>query len=460
MQLPISRRRFLLNSSKVALGAGFAESLLAACGGAGGSANVANVSYWYGLDDGNHRAYMKSHDVEAFNKANPAINVEISFKPEADVDRLIQIALSSGKGPDIVPTPGPSYALQYINSNLFLDLDAYASQYNWQKNVLGWALDAGRVHGKLYSLPGSYQTLIIYYNKTLFAQKGWKVPTNRAELEGLAEEAMGQGIMPFMAGNADSRGASEWYTTMFFNHYAGPDAVYQALTGKIPWTDPVFVDAITLLRDYFSKGWFGGGVKQYFTNTFSALDSAFAKGKAAMDVEGSWAFANWPSYFGAGNSGMDYDWFPIPPLREGVPQNLYTLGIGYTLSIKAESKVADAAAKYLNWLYSTPQRAGEELAAINFPPPPIPLDPADFPSSVDPRIKNHYLALNQASAQGTFGYTTWTFWPPKSDVIAYESLDKVLSGDLTPAQFCAQMNQTFQQELAQGVVPPIPKGKI
>lgn len=460
MQLPISRRRFLMNSSKVALSAGIAGSLLAACGGQANQPGVADVTYWYGLDDGAHRTYMKAHDVDAFNKANPGINVDISFKPEADVDRLIQIALSSGKGPDIVPTPGPSYALQYINSNLFLDLDAYAQQYNWKNNVLGWALDAGRVHGKLYSLPGSYQTLIIYYNKTLFAQKGWTVPTNRAELEALATEAMSQGIMPFMAGNADSRGASEWYTTMFFNHYAGPDAVYQALTGQIPWTDPVFVDAITLLRSYFAKGWFGGGIKQYFTNTFSSLDSAFAKGKAAMDVEGSWAFANWPSYFGPGNSGMDYDWFPIPPLRDGVPQNLYTLGIGYTLSIKADSKVADAAAKYLNWLYSTPQRAGQELADINFPPPPIPLDPTDFPAKVDPRIKRHYLALDQASAQGTFGYTTWTFWPPKSDVIAYDSLDKVLSGDLTPAQFCAQMNDTFKQELTQGVVPPIPKGKI
>src|SRR5689334_4260988 len=112
MQLPISRRRFLMNSSKVALSAGIAGSLLAACGGQANQPGVADVTYWYGLDDGAHRTYMKAHDVDAFNKANPGINVDISFKPEADVDRLIQIALSSGKGPDIVPTPGPSYALQ------------------------------------------------------------------------------------------------------------------------------------------------------------------------------------------------------------------------------------------------------------------------------------------------------------------------------------------------------------
>ncbi|GHO66835.1 ABC transporter substrate-binding protein [Ktedonobacter sp. SOSP1-85] len=457
MHLPISRRRFLIDSGNAALGASIAGALLAACGG---QSSGANVEYWYGLDDGKQRNYMKAHDIDAFNKANPNININISFKPTADVDRLIQIALSSGKGPDIVPTPGPAYALQYINANLLLDLSSYADKYHWKDKISPWALDAGRIHNKLYSLPGSYQTLIIYYNKTLFSQKGWKVPTNRSELEALAQEAQGQGIMPFIAGNADSRPSSEWYTTMFFNHYAGPQAVYQALTGEIPWTDPVFVDAITLLRQYFQKGWFGGGIQQYFTNKFDALDSAFGKGKAAMDVEGSWAFSNWSSYFGKGNSDMEYDWFPIPPLREGVPSNLYALGIGYTLSIKASSKTADAAATYLDWLYSTPQRAVQETADINYPPPPIPLKATDFSSNIDPRVKNHYLALNQAASQGNFGYTTWTFWPSKSEVVAYESLDKVLTGDLTPAQFCAQMNDTFQKERAQGVVPPIPKGRI
>jgi raffinose/stachyose/melibiose transport system substrate-binding protein len=142
-----------------------------------------------------------------------------------------------------------------------------------------------------------------------------------------------------------------------------------------------------------------------------------------------------------------------------VPQNLYTLGIGYTLSIKANSKVADQAAKYLDWLYSTPQRALQETTDINNPPPPIPLKTSDFPAKMDPRVKRHYQELYQATSSGKFGYTTWTFWPAKSDVIAYQSLDKVLAGDLTPAQFCAQMADTFKQERAQGVVPPIPKGQ-
>jgi len=35
------------------------------------------------------------------------------------------------------------------------------------------------------------------------------------------------------------------FVTTFWNHYGRPDELYQALTGKLSWTDPVFVDAIT-----------------------------------------------------------------------------------------------------------------------------------------------------------------------------------------------------------------------
>lgn len=463
--LPISRRRFLARTGNATIGATALGAFLAACGGGTSSTTSGgkisgNVNYWLGVDDAAQRKYIMNSDVQGFMKQYPDIKINLSFKPIADVDRLIQIALPSGKGPDIVPTPGPSYALQYVNNKLLLDLDPYVSKYNWKSKIIPWALDSGRVNGKLYSLPGSYETMLIYYNKTLFDQKGWKPATTRDELEGLATEMMGHGIIPFMAGSADWRPATEWFVSVFFNHYAGPDAVYQALTGKVAWTDPVFVDAITLMNSYFQKGWFGGGVKQYFTNKFDPQDAAFAKGKAGMDMEGSWAFSNWSNYFGGKNSNTDYGWAPIPPLRGGVPDQVFALGIGSTISISASSKVADVAAQYLDWLFSTPKRVTQEMADLSYEPLPIALKASDFPASIDPRLKDHYLTLNSVTSKGIFGYTTWTFWPAKSDVFTYEGMDKVLTGDLTPAQFCSQLNSIFQKELSAGAVLPIPKGQL
>jgi raffinose/stachyose/melibiose transport system substrate-binding protein len=130
----ISRRRFLVQSGQLALGASAVGSLLTACGSqtpAGNSGKPSGtVNYWIGLDDVQQRQYVKASDIDAFNKTHPGISVNVSFKPVDGIDRLIQIALPAGNGPDLVTTPGPSYALQYITANLLLDLDKYAQQYN------------------------------------------------------------------------------------------------------------------------------------------------------------------------------------------------------------------------------------------------------------------------------------------------------------------------------------------
>src|SRR5690606_41920924 len=73
---------------------------------------------------------------------------------------------------------------------------------------------------------------------TLF-RSGWPVPTTREEFEGVCAEAASAGMMPIAAGNAEWQAATEWHLTNVFNAHAGPEAVYAALSGDIPWTDPL-----------------------------------------------------------------------------------------------------------------------------------------------------------------------------------------------------------------------------
>jgi raffinose/stachyose/melibiose transport system substrate-binding protein len=68
-------------------------------------------------------------------------------------------------------------------------------------------------------------------------------------------------------------------------------------------------------------------------------------------------------------------------------------------------------------------------------------------------MKRQYLLLN---ATKTFGYTTWTFWPAKSDTYIYQQMDKVLAGQLTPKDYCAGLDSVFQQEFKAGKTPPVP----
>src|SRR5215212_5113251 len=457
MHTRMSRRQFLATGGKVVLGAGLAGPILAGCGGGGGGSG--QMTYWSNLEGSGPQAYFKKNIEKPFEKANEGTDLKVTFQPPDEMDRLVRTALQGGEGPDIIMTPGPAYAQEYIDANLFAELDEYSSQYKWEDKLLGWALDLGRFEDKLYSIPYQLQTMILYYNKTLLQDKGMQPPKNRDELEAMAGELQGQGITPFAAGIGDDPAAIEWFPTVFWNHYSGPDALYQALTGEIPFSDPVFVEAIELFNTYVQKGWFGGSQQKFFDNGFDALHADLGDGKAAMNIEGSWFLATINDYFGqaAGNDN-DWEWAPLPPLRDGIAPELYELGLGSTLSVNRQAQNAEGAAAFIDYLVADKKRAAEWMAAVPSAfNAPLPFAQSDFPLSMDDRVARQLAALSQATNAGNFGYTAWTFWPPKSDLYIQEEMQKVLTGDITAAEFCKGLNEQFTEERKDGAVPKIIK---
>jgi raffinose/stachyose/melibiose transport system substrate-binding protein len=295
MYTELSRRQFLARGSKAALGAGLAGSLLAGCGGGDGGSG--QVTYWSNLEGAGPQDYFKKNIEPSFEKANQGTDLKVTFQPSTEMDRLVRTALQGGEGPDIIMTPGPAYAQEYIDANLFAELDEYSSKYKWDDKLLGWAIDLGRYEDKLYAIPYQLQTMLLYYDKTFLEDKGMQPPKSRDELESMAEELQGQGITPFATGIGDDPAAIEWLPTVFWNHYSGPDALYQTLSGEIPFSDPVFVDAIALFDTYVQNGWFGGSRERFFSNGFDALHADLGDGKAAMNIEGSWFLSDISDFF-------------------------------------------------------------------------------------------------------------------------------------------------------------------
>ena len=145
-------------------------------------------------------------------------------------------------------------------------------------------------NGQLYSIPNEIETLVLYYNKTLFEQNEWEPPTTLDELMALAEEIDAAGIIPFANANAEWRPANEWFVGEFLNHSAGgPQKVYDALTGECAWTDPDFVAAIEVAQSDAAER-----LVQRRTGPLLHRDrwprsgSMFGAGEAAMKIEGTW----------------------------------------------------------------------------------------------------------------------------------------------------------------------------
>jgi len=416
------------------------------------AADKATITFWYNPPTGGEMANcMVETAINPFNEANANIFVEAVSQPNAW--EATRTAIAGGAGPDVVTTPGPSFVYELAQAGQLLPLDDLADQFGWKDIFVPWALNLGKVDGKLYSLPHEQETLILYYNKTLFEQNGWEPPTNIDEMMALAETIAAADIIPFSHANAEWRPSNEWFMGEFFNHIAGPPKVYEALTGKLSWEDPDFLVAVEKLNEMQQQGWFMGGLDRYYTVTGDERRAALGSGEAAMNIEGTWFLSDISLYFGeaAGNSN-DWDWVPVPSTSG---EAIFDIGIGSTWSINKNTPNPQAVAEFLTYFFS-PETQATLLSQCNSAPAPVRLK-ADALTDLDPRAARMFEALAAASDAGNYGYTTWTFWPPKSDVYIYEEIEKVWAGDMTPADYLAGLQTLFQEELTAGDIPPIPE---
>ncbi|MFM9106742.1 MAG: ABC transporter substrate-binding protein [Chloroflexota bacterium] len=409
------------------------------------------ISMWLDTTGGAEGAEcIENAAVMPFNESGAGVSVKTTM--QANNWDATRTALAGGAGPDIVGTPGPSFAIQLALAGNLAELDAFAEEYGWADRFAANSLNLGKAEGKLYSIPSEIETLVLYYNKNVFEANGWTPPSTLDELMAVAQQASDAGLIPFAHVNAEWRPANEWFVGEFLNHGAGPDKVYQALTGEIPWTDPAFVAPLEMLSEMQKNGWFMGGLDRYYTTTFAEAGAAFGEGEAAMKIEGSWFIEDVANYFGeaAGNEN-DWGWVPMPS-TDGAA--IFDLGIGQTYSVNANSKNVEAAAKFLDYYFS-PETQARLLSECGVAAAPVDLSGQDL-SAVDSRLTDMLKALQEAYAANNYGYTTWTFWPSETETYLIEEVEKVWAGDITVEEYLAGHQEKFDAEKAAGAIPPLP----
>ncbi|MGN6446073.1 ABC transporter substrate-binding protein [Amnibacterium sp.] len=446
MDATVSRRTLLAGSGAAGL-----TALLAACSGGSGSSST--INFWNNFSDAGQVTYFKQHFATAYPGPGTVV---VSNKSSNTIDRLIQTALAAGSGPDVIVTPGPSSNVtEYTKAGYLEDLDKYVSKYGWDTAFAKWALDASRIEGKLRTLPTSYESMVYYYNPATLSKLGLSAPTTLDEFENFNTEAKAKGMIPLAAGNADWKGANEWHLVIALNHAAGPEAVYSALQGKTKWTDPVFVDALTKLAGWFKKGWYGGSVQNYFTNTFPVVYRQLASGQAASMISGTWEFSNLAPYFGkaAGNSAT-WDWTTIPSLGSATKNDIFDLAIGQSAGVNAHSSSVKDAVSFLNFLTTDKKVIISSVVDKDFQMPPIQVSASDFGSKADPRTVKLYTQLSTAKS---IGYTTWTFFPQQTETYMIDYWENVITGKLSVQDYLAGIQAKFAPELAAGAVPTAPK---
>ncbi len=417
------------------------------------SSKKEQLTMWFwGADPGCQNA-MKNVLIDKYNASQDNYELKVEFRNTVDKD--ISVALAAGQGPDIVYGSGPSFVMPLADAGKLISLDKYSEKYGWKDRILTPLYESGTVKGSLYSVPNSISTMGIFYNKKVLKDNGWTEPKTIAELEKIMDEAMAKGLYASVTGNKGWKPVNENYASLFLTHFAGPETVYNCLTGKEKWNNPRVVEAIEKSAEWYKKGYLAG--KDYVNLNFSETIQLLANEKSPFFIGPSIGF-QWAAPFFTKDKAENLAFIPFPSGKDDINYPTYTLGTACTFSINTASKKQDAAAEVINTML-TPEFM-QEMTAVwpGYWGTPL-KDLSKVDDSNMPYMSKEYVktikAVSEAINNGNFGYYDNVFFPAATQQV-FIDIETVWNGQNTASQLMDKADAEFSKEFEKGLVPPIP----
>lgn len=388
--------------------------------------------------------------VDRYNAEN-GTNYELLILSDQGKD-LINTRMSSNDKPDIFHLDSPADATQYANDGLLLNLTDASKQYGWEDKLFNWAFDLAKVGGEVYTLPYGYEGMVLWYNKEVMTDLGLNADDidTFAEYEDALQKAQDNGYIPVMLGTQDWPWAQEWYLSTMFS-YTSREAVKSAIEGVTKWNTPAFKKTVELYKSWHDKKFLADG-KSYILTSDDAIN-AFTSGKALFKLEGTWA-----PYWIVPLEKADQDKIGVMlhPAINDVEKPHMPLALGGMWAASADTKYPELAAYIISSMLDQDIQGiylknGLDIA-------PMVVDKSLFDELI-PVAQNMWGIVNDALANGDFGYTTWAFYPPETRMYLYEEIVNVLEGNISIDDYLNEMDRLTTEELATGFIPVVPSSK-
>ncbi|MFT4214770.1 MAG: extracellular solute-binding protein [Microbacterium sp.] len=216
-----------------------------------------------------------------FEAAHPGVTVEVQQESDQGYKDKIKVLASSQSIPDIYFAWAGSYAEQFVDAGLALDLTSVIGEgTEWNETLAEGAVGAGVYDGKNYGVPLDLDAKFMFYNEKIFADNGISVPTTFEELLSSCKTLKANGITPVNFGNKDGWPGLHYVTQL--NAYNVPAATleedYSGDNGA--YTDPGYVTALEQFQQVISEctdtGVTGNGIDH------TEAQVGFANGESAM----------------------------------------------------------------------------------------------------------------------------------------------------------------------------------
>ena len=222
--------------------------------------------------------------IQAFEKANHDIAVEVSGQAVAEHLQSLSIAAQSDTLPDVFWVYKAT-AEQMLDAGKLMDLTPVLDELGITDELPESTVSNFTSDGQVYGVP--YQGLLtgLWVNKKILADNGLDVPTTFDDLVDIAKTLERKGIVTISDG-ANQSSFSVWSFLVWLDRFGFEDKVDGILDGSQSYDNPDFVRMYEHVAELRDAGAFASNVS---TQTYQQAVDQYLKGKAAMLDAGVWA---------------------------------------------------------------------------------------------------------------------------------------------------------------------------
>ena len=275
---------------------------------------------------------------EEFNAAHDDIHLTISSPNDAMT--ILKTRFIREDYPDIIGIGGDINYSYFVDAEILEDISDYEGLQNINQGYLeiDEALKFVPVEGT-YAVPYVANAAGILYNKDMFAEHGWEIPTTWDELITLCDSIKAEGILPFYFGFKDTWTCLAPWNAMAVD-LAPADASKQVNRGETTFAKEYreVSEKYLELLPY--------GPEDPFAYGYNDACTAFARGESAMYPIGSYAAPQILSV----NPDLNLDSF-VMPANDSADGNTLNSGIDLQFCVTANCKNKEAVYEVLDFLY-------------------------------------------------------------------------------------------------------------
>lgn len=353
--------------------------------------------------------------IRAFQQHNPGIKVEFTPFRQVEYNTILSSALTAGKGPDIIHLRAYGGLETFAAPGFLapLDFERVPELRRFSLQTITGA--RARKDGKIYGVPFATQTLVIYYNKKIFAQHNLSIPKSWDEFLSVLKTLKDKGVTPIANGGKEGW-TLEILSGVIAPNFYGGSTFFEAVTrGQTTFRDPTYTNALAKmldLRPYMPQGFMGVD--------YATMQQLFLNEQAAMFIGGSWEIG----FFKAQNKNLDFGVFPAPPQRADQIPWVSSFADG-NYGINAKTPYMDAALKFIRFTATT--EFGQMFTDLLAQASPVP----------GVVIKDPNLQAVQAMNRKATPYIMlvgFRWQAPTGSTLLQSALQGMLAGSMTPAQ--------------------------